>query len=281
MEQERIILIGAGNVAHHLAVNLLKRGANLCQIYSRSLESARELGTRTGVSYTHAVGQIFPDGDVYLFCVSDDALQPLLKTMRIKNDPLLLHTSGTLPISLFKPYSSRYGVLYPLQTFSKHRQLDFAEIPVFIEGNTPAVLSRVQRIAEELTPKIYPVDAKRRGGLHLAAVFACNFPNFLYHLAGEMLKEQELDFSVLRPLIYETAHKVMTLPPEEAQTGPARRGDETVMSRHRNKLKNEPELQTLYSLLSELIRQKFTPEEEKEEEKPAAMCQEDNMPTLF
>ena len=125
MKDKRIILIGAGNVAHHLAPALLKAGLNLCQIYSRSIESARELGRKTGITYTADLFGIYPDGDIYIFCVSDDALLSLFKSIRINKEAIILHTSGSLPMDIFKPYVTYYGVLYPLQTFTKKRDLDF------------------------------------------------------------------------------------------------------------------------------------------------------------
>ena len=130
MKDKRIILIGAGNVAHHLAPALLKAGLNLCQIYSRSIESARELGRKTGITYTADLFGIYPDGDIYIFCVSDDALLSLFKSIRINKEAIILHTSGSLPMDIFKPYVTYYGVLYPLQTFTKKRDLDFKEIPL-------------------------------------------------------------------------------------------------------------------------------------------------------
>ena len=112
MKDKRIILIGAGNVAHHLAPALLKAGLNLCQIYSRSIESARELGRKTGITYTADLFGIYPDGDIYIFCVSDDALLSLFKSIRINKEAIILHTSGSLPMDIFKPYVTYYGVVY-------------------------------------------------------------------------------------------------------------------------------------------------------------------------
>ena len=134
MMNKKIVLIGAGNVAHHLAPALLRAGMNLCQIYSRTLESARELGRKTGITYTSDTFAVYPDGDIYIFCVSDDALLSVFKSLRINEEALILHTSGSVPLDIFKPYRQNYGVLYPLQTFSKTRNLDFGEIPLCIEA---------------------------------------------------------------------------------------------------------------------------------------------------
>lgn len=279
MEQDKIILIGAGNVAHHLAAALLKAGENLCQIYSRTLESARLLGVKTGISYTAEINEIYPDGDIYIFCLSDDALLSMLKSIRINNDALLLHTSGSLPLEIFKTFAKHYGVLYPIQTFSKKRDIDFKEIPLCIEGNTSAVTERVKQLAEKLSDKIYQIDSVQRKELHLAAVFACNFPNYLYRVAGKLLENNGLSFSMLRPLIFETAHKVMLLTPEEAQTGPACRGDEGIMNMHKNMLKGDKNLLKIYTLLSDVIKESRE-RDENDDSKPAPTEIVD-MPTLW
>ena len=279
MEQERIILIGAGNVAHHLAAALLKAGENLCQIYSRTLEPARLLGMKTGIAYTAEMSEIYPDGDIYIFCVSDDSLASLLKTIRIKEEALLLHTSGSLPMDILKPYSKNYGVLYPVQTFSKKRDLDFDEIPLCTEGSSPNVLGKIKMLAEKLSGKIYAINSMQRKELHLAAVFACNFPNYLYSVAGKLLEEHGLSFAMLRPLIFETAHKVMLLTPEEAQTGPARRGDEGIMNMHKSMLKNNKDLLKIYTLLSDGIKEAQV--KEGTDDSKASPAESVDMPTLW
>ena len=264
-QQDKIILIGAGNVAHHLAGALLKAGENLCQIYSRTLDSARQLGMRTGISYTAEVNEVYPDGNIYIFCVSDDILPSIIKTIRIPYDALILHTSGSQPMDVFKSYSKHYGVIYPIQTFSKKRELDFKEIPLCVEGNTVPVKERIKKLAEKLSDKIYEIDSAQRKELHLAAVFASNFPNYLYQVAGKLLENQGLSFAMLRPLIFETAHKVMLLNPEEAQTGPAKRGDESIMNMHKNMLKNDKDLLKIYTILSEGIKEIQNKEETEDQ----------------
>lgn len=254
MTTKRIVLIGAGNVAHHLAPALLKAGLNLCQIYSRSIESARELGKKTGITYTADVFAVYPDCDVYVFCVSDDALLPLFKSIRINKEALVLHTSGSIPMTVFQSCAKNYGVLYPLQTFSKKRVLNFREIPLCIEASNAFSYEAVSAIARSLSDQVKDISSDKRKKLHLAAVFANNFANHLYGLAGKMLEKEGVDFALLRPLIFETAHKVMLLSPEEAQTGPARRNDESILAMHRALLKSDKKLYTLYTLLSDSIK---------------------------
>lgn len=259
---KKIALIGAGNVASHLAPALLKTGLNLCQIYSRTPESARELGKKTGITYTTDIAAIYPDCDIYIFCVKDDALLPLFKRIRINRNALVLHTSGSLPMKVFQPFVQHYGVLYPLQTFSKRRELDFREIPLCIEASDGDTLAVVRELAEILSSRVEEISSEKRKVLHMAAVFANNFVNHMYAIAGRMLDKEELDFNMLRPLIFETAHKVMMMPPEAAQTGPARRGDETILGMHRNLLKDDSKLLNLYNLMSDSIRETTLKDEE-------------------
>lgn len=265
MMNKKIVLIGAGNVAHHLAPALLRAGMNLCQIYSRTLESARDLGRKTGITYTSDTFAVYPDGDIYIFCVSDDALLSIFKSLRINEDALILHTSGSVPLDIFKPYRQNYGVLYPLQTFSKMRNLDFGEIPLCIEAPDKEVLKTIGQIAAKLSSKVYEISSEKRKKLHLAAVLANNFTNHLYHMAGKLLEKEDLDFNLLRPLIFETAHKVMQMIPENAQTGPARRGDTNILNLHKSMLKDNRDIQTLYVLLSQSIQQTYSKKEKKEE----------------
>ena len=265
MMNKKIVLIGAGNVAHHLAPALLRAGMNLCQIYSRTLESARELGRKTGITYTSDTFAVYPDGDIYIFCVSDDALLSVFKSLRINEEALILHTSGSVPLDIFKPYRQNYGVLYPLQTFSKTRNLAFGEIPLCIEAPDKEVLKTIGQIADKLSSKVYEISSEKRKKLHLAAVLANNFTNHLYHMAGKLLEKEDLDFNLLRPLIFETAHKVMQMIPENAQTGPARRGDTNILNLHKSMLKDNRDIQTLYVLLSQSIQQTYSKKEKKEE----------------
>lgn len=273
MKNKRVVLIGAGNVAHHLAPALLKAGVNLCQIYSRSIESARELGRKTGITYTADIFAVYPDCDIYIFCVSDDALLSLFKSIRINKEALILHTSGSLPLSIFQPFVKRYGVLYPLQTFTKRRDLEFREIPLCVEGSNTEVLQEVRELAGLLSVRIEEISSEKRKYLHLAAVFANNFVNYLYGISGKILEKEGLDFSLLRPLIFETAHKVMLISPENAQTGPAHRGDENILNIHKVLLKDDRGLSNLYTILSDAIRESVKETEIKEES--------ENKPTML
>jgi len=253
IKDKRIALIGAGNVAQHLGPELIKSGLNLCQIYSRTNKSARDFGEKTGIAYTSNIDEIYKDCDIYIFCIKDDALKDFLINLNINKEALLLHTSGSLPISIFENYSSNYGNIYPLQTFSKERELSFKNIPICIEGSSKKVENIILFIARNLSCDVRVLNFSARKKLHLAAVFACNFVNSMYSMADELLTEDDISFDILYPLIEETAKKIKTMSPIDAQTGPAVRGDKNIMSAHKDLLKNKPELRELYEIISKFI----------------------------
>jgi predicted short-subunit dehydrogenase-like oxidoreductase (DUF2520 family) len=246
----KIVLVGAGNVATQLGMALQEKGFPIVQVYSRTPASAGILGNKLQTHFTHVLRDIYPDAGLYLFSLTDSALPEIIKEFPPVNG-LLVHTAGSLPMDVFKESrSQRYGVLYPLQTFSKIRKMTFDTIPVFIEANRPEDEDLLETIASALSNKVIRLSSEKRKHLHLAAVFACNFANHLYTLAAEILEEQDLPWEVLVPLIQETAAKVKELHPKEAQTGPAVRGDKNIINKHLDMLKGCPEKQELYRMMS-------------------------------
>ena len=146
--------------------------------------------------------------------------------------------------------AKRYGVLYAMQTFSKGIKLDWTQVPVFVEGNSPEVLVTVMALALDLSPNVKQLSSEGRKRLHVAAVFTCNFTNRMYAISEELLAEEGIPFSVMLPLVRETAHKVENMSPASAQTGPAVRGDRKVVNEHLELLKEKPEYAELYRLIS-------------------------------
>ncbi|KAA6302693.1 MAG: hypothetical protein EZS26_001200 [Candidatus Ordinivivax streblomastigis] len=254
----KIVLIGAGNVATQLGSALQKKGFPILQVYSQTLPSASALGKRLQADYTHQIQEINLHADLYIFAVKDSALSGLLNAFP-QVDGLLVHTAGSLPMSIFEEtHRSRYGVFYPLQTFSKNRDIAFDHIPLFIEAYQPQDEQLLESMASELSGTVLRLSSEKRKHLHLAAVFACNFTNHLYHLSAQILEKQDLPWPLLLPLIEETASKVKNLPPKEAQTGPAVRYDTHVMDRHLELLQDEVEMQEVYKLISEGIHRQAT-----------------------
>jgi predicted short-subunit dehydrogenase-like oxidoreductase (DUF2520 family) len=255
---QHIVLIGSGNVATHLGLAIQKTGGSIVQVYSRTEVSAMHLAGLLNADFTCVMEDIRREADLYIIAVSDDALSEIAEDLNL-DQKMVVHTSGSLPMDILRKSSQNYGVLYPLQTFSKSREIDFSVIPLCIEANSKNNLHLLEHFARELSHKVEPIDSETRKILHLAAVFACNFPNFMYHIAAQIMADHGLQFELLRPLILETAVKVQELKPEEAQTGPARRRDEEIMKKHIRLLKKFPEFQKIYNMLSEGIQGKAKP----------------------
>ena len=248
-----IALIGAGNVATHLAKALTRASYTITGVYSRTLEHARRVAEPAGATATDQLSALAA-ADVYIFAVTDTALPALVKAMpTAARKGFFLHTAGSVPMEVLKGESAHYGVLYPLQTFSRTRQVSFSEVPLFIEAATPADEARLRSLAADLSPYVYGMDSAARRFLHLSAVFACNFPNHCYAIASRILQEAGIAPEVLQPLIAETARKVQDLAPIAAQTGPAVRYDRSVMDHHLSLLAHHPTEREIYRLLSQNI----------------------------
>ena len=249
----KIVSIGAGNLAVNLSKALQNAGFELVQVYSRTEKSAKELAGLLNVPYTIYSENIVRDASVYIVSVSDDAIETVSEKLTAV-DGLVIHTAGSVAMNIFSGIVKNYGVLYPLQTFSQSHQVNFADIPIFIEADTQDNLKRVRSLAEAVSCKVFHASSEERMQLHLSAVFACNFVNHLYHLSAKIVRQSGFDFSVLSPLILETARKALAAGnPEEVQTGPAARNDRTVLQKHLEMLASCPELKEIYALLSENI----------------------------
>lgn len=232
-----IVIIGQGNVATNLDYAFRKKGV-ACQMVS----------SREGLDH-------LPAANVYIYAVRDEALPSVVAQVVGVGKSLHLHTSGTMPITVFGDDKPHAGVFYPFQTFSKARVIeDFSTVPVFFEARGIDDISAVYSLALTITSRVYEASQHDRERLHVAGVFTNNFTNLMYTMAAELLQNTHIPFSALLPLIDETAAKIHTLPPREAQTGPARRGDENVMNHHLSLLTEEQ--QAIYRLLSDAIQKR-------------------------
>ena len=251
----KIVLLGSGNVATHLAQALVAKGEEMVQVFSQSLRNAISLTDLVGGEPIDDLTQVNNSADLYIIAVKDDAIAGIADRLKSVSG-LVAHTSGTTDMTVISSKVEHAGVFYPLQTFSKAKPVFFDEIPLCIEATDEKQLKVLNTLASKLSNRVYQVDGNQRKILHLAAVFACNFPNHLYALANQLLQQHQLDFEIIRPLIKETADKVMTNLPESVQTGPAIREDETTLNKHFSMLSNVPELQNIYQTLSDSIKLK-------------------------
>ena len=250
----KVTLIGAGNLATQLGKSLKKAGVIISQVYSRTEESAQTLGELLETEWVTDVTQVHDEADIYIFSVKDSVLCDLISEVcKGRGDKLFLHTAGSMPMSCFEGKAQYYGVFYPMQTFSKVKDVDFERIPVFIEGNSIETEDVIRSLANKLSQRVIRLSSADRKYLHLAAVWACNFTNYCYTVASDILSERDIPFEVMLPLIYETTEKIQNICPKAAQTGPAVRGDKNVMSQQLELMSDREDLQELYKMLSKGI----------------------------
>ena len=255
MKKQEIIIIGAGNAATVFALNLAKRGLGPARIVARNPARAEALAARAKCPWSTDFADLGTPDSIVISAVKDSADLELWSKCSF-GPRLVLHTSGTQGLETLAPFAVNYGVLYPLQTLSKARELDLTRVPLLIEANTPENLARIRALAEQLSSHVLEKDSLSRRKLHLAAVFANNFANLMFRMAREIAEDTGVDPELLQPLIDETAEKLHAMSPDEAQTGPAVRWDENIMREHLRMLAGKPELAELYRNLSEAIRQR-------------------------
>jgi predicted short-subunit dehydrogenase-like oxidoreductase (DUF2520 family) len=254
----RVVLLGSGNVATHLAKALQKAGHEIVDVWSRRVEHASRLANAVGGVPITDIRKVTTGADLYIIAVKDDTIAELASQLHLQNE-LIVHTSGSIHINVLETASTVYGVFYPLQTFSKNREVNFKDVTLCVEGCTPEVTAKLLSLASQLSGKVVELNSEKRMAIHVAAVFACNFTNFMYALSQKLLADQNLDFELIRPLILETAAKVQELMPVEAQTGPALRKDAITIKEHRDFLKNQPNLLRLYEELTKEIVNFYKP----------------------
>jgi predicted short-subunit dehydrogenase-like oxidoreductase (DUF2520 family) len=248
----RISIIGSGNVATHLAAAFKNAGHKIVQVYSPNYQNAALLAYHVGAQAINALNEIDTQADIFIIAVKDDAIETMAKQLA-PYQKLTVHTSGATNLQAILKHNPQAGVFYPLQTFSKVKEVNFSQVPLCIEGSNETVTTQLEQLAHTISKNVSRVNSSQRKILHLAAVFACNFPNNLYAIAQGLLEQHNLNFNLLRPLILETAQKVQESFPAEVQTGPAIRNDEKTMNAHLELLNNEPQLQQLYEVLSQRI----------------------------
>ena len=246
----KIVLLGAGNVGIHLCSAMQnKEDLQLIQWFNRSLNSLEKESVPFAV--TQNLNDII-EADLYIISVSDSVIPAISKALEGKKG-IIAHTAGSISMDVLGAHEN-HGIFYPLQTFSKQKEMDFNQIPLCLEANQQENLNLLKKVAQAIGGPVHLIDSAQRKALHVAAVFVNNFTNHLYSIGEELCNAHKVPFSVLQPLIAETADKIKHLPPSLAQTGPAARGDQKILEDHLQYLTKESH-QKLYQLISASIQQ--------------------------
>ncbi len=247
----KISLIGTGNVAWHIGYKLYNAGHEILEVYGRNADNANLLANKLGAKVVYSFEEInHTAADIILIAVADAGIESIVHAVNLQNK-LLIHTSGSTNISAIITKNNFAGVLYPLQTFSKHKEVAW-DFPVFLEAENEATLGVLTQLAKDVVgaENVQMANSAQRMALHIAAVIACNFANALYAIADDLLVNNGLKFDYLKPLILETANKVQTLSPTQAQTGPAVRKDFVTIKKHQAFLVNDKNIADIYTILS-------------------------------
>lgn len=247
-----VVLIGAGNVATVLGKRILAAGHRIVQVMSRQASNAAALADLLGATAVNDNNPLYREADVYLIAVSDSAMSQLDKQVWL-GDKLVLHTAGAVSIDVLQHLSSRYGVLYPLQSLRKEMMDAELAIPLLIEGNNENVLEDIRSFAATISNSVQAIGEEDRFKLHVAAVMVNNFTNHLYALASAFCQKEHLDFQLLHPMILETANRLLQHDPGEMQTGPAIRKDISTLEKHLRLLANHPKQHHIYLKMTDSI----------------------------
>lgn len=251
-EIKNIVILGSGNLATHITLAFYKAGVSIIQVYSRNEEHAKELANKVEARFTSKIDEIAKESDLYIFALSDSALATVLQS-REWNNAFLVHTSGSIPASIFETFTSQYGVLYPFQTFTKGVSVQMEEVPFFIESNGLLTLNKLEYLVKKISVKINTTNSEVRLKLHLAGVFANNFTNHMLTIASGILKDANIPVEHINPLIEETVRKALEVGPFLAQTGPASRGNIDIVNKHLKLLEAHPDWQKIYTFVSDSI----------------------------
>jgi predicted short-subunit dehydrogenase-like oxidoreductase (DUF2520 family) len=250
----KIVIVGAGRIAWHLGKRLKSKGLPVSQVISRTAEHAEALAEVLQAEWSDTPAEILSDADWVILAVKDDAIAEVAESFApYAQEALVTHTSGGTAGAILARHFSRYGVFYPLQSFSVEHTPVWSKIPFCVDAAKQEDLFELKKIAKIIGNLVYHVDDEQRALLHVAAVFANNFANRCFAIAEKILDEKDLPFELLHPLMEETLAKALQDSPERMQTGPAMRGDLDTVKRHLTLLQNNPDWQDIYRIMSENI----------------------------
>lgn len=263
MKPNTVSFIGSGNLAWHLAPALDNTDFAVREIYSRNpahaaalVERLYQANVKATLDFSTSTSQIF------IIATNDEAIEEIAQEIILPENAILVHTSGSQPLSLLGYAATpNIGVFYPLQTFSKGKKVDFKEIPVFLESENSETEKVLQLMAKAISKNFFKITSHERKALHVSAVFASNFTNHMLLIAQDVMKENNLSFDWLKPLIAEMINKSLTIGPENAQTGPARRGDFEILDKHLEFLSSDESRTELYKIISQNIVDRYITED--------------------
>ena len=251
---KNITIVGSGNLATNLAIELNKKKFNIVEIYSRSESSAIKLSEIINSTYTTSLNNL-KKTDLFIVCVSDDVIEQVIENIKYNAIPII-HTSGVTGLDVFKD-KEIYGVLYPIQTFKKNISISFKDIPICIEANDISLKDHLYNIANCISDSVYYINTETRKKIHLAAVFACNFSNHMITIAENILNEKNLEIELLDKLINQNISNIKKYSPKLSQTGPAKRNDKKTIEKHLKLLKDD-NLKKIYLDISRNISKEHT-----------------------
>jgi predicted short-subunit dehydrogenase-like oxidoreductase (DUF2520 family) len=247
----KIVILGAGRLAVNLSTAILDRGYEIVEVCNRTQSKGKRLAEKVEARFIREPELITPDADLYIIAISDTAIPSVLNRIpKVKG--LVVHTSGSVNMDVFKGAFRNFGVIYPSQTLTR-QMLEFRDVPICIEANSAANLVRIKAFASSLSGFVYAINSDQRKILHLAAVFANNFTNFMYSISEELLNEKGMDFSLLYPIIRQTTENSLSGGVVKNQTGPAVRGDKETIGKHLELLSNHPDYKDIYELITRNI----------------------------
>ena len=253
----RIVVLGSGNVSFHFCKAATIAGLEIIQIYSRNQNTASQLAEMAGAKAIDNIKDIIDDADAYIFAMNDEADVKVANELTISSGKIMVHTAGSLSMSIFKNKTENYGVFYPFQTFSRNAKLDFTEVPFCLEASNKETLNQLIKLTERLRCKHYIIDEEQRKVLHLSGVFVCNFMNHCITIGENILNESGIDKSILKSLIKQSFEKVVSQGAYDSQTGPALRKDNETIHKHLYFLENNKLLSEIYTLMSSSISQTY------------------------
>jgi predicted short-subunit dehydrogenase-like oxidoreductase (DUF2520 family) len=248
----KIVLFGAGNLATNLALALKKEGFDILQVYNRTVSHGKKLAEKVDATYISDLSKLNPVADLYIISVSDSAIKSIADKVHLK-DKLIIHTSGSMDIDILQRASSNYGVFHSPQTFSKSKPVSFRNLHIDIQANNKRSEEALVEFAGILCNNVHVVNSEQRKIIHIAAVFAGNFTNFMYSIAEDILTGNDLPFDLMHPIIKKTSENSKYKDPFKRQTGPAVREDYEVLANHRKVLAKYPQYRAIYDLISKNI----------------------------